>query len=107
MRVCPRAGGMRVQRPRCGWTGHSVFKTGIWSAARWMRIGRVVEPRRVWFGKRGDVEPGGAPLGKGRGEWMGGVVHHDREGKAKGKGREGRGRDGYKRGGIIGNIMIC
>jgi hypothetical protein len=96
---------MRVQRPRCGWTSHSVFKTRIWAAARRMRIGWVVEPGRVWFGKGGDVEPGGVPLAKGRGEWMGGVVHHDREGEAKGKGREGRGGDGYKRGGIIGNIM--
>jgi hypothetical protein len=41
----------------------------------------MVEPGRVWFGgKRGDVEPRGAPLAEGRGEWMGGVVHHDREG---------------------------
>ena len=67
-----------------------------------MRIGWVVGPGGDWFGKGGDIEPGGAPLGKGRGEWMGGVVHHDKEGKAEGKGREGRGVDGYKRGGIIG-----
>jgi hypothetical protein len=51
-----------------------------------MGIGWVVEPQRVWFGKGGDVEPGGAPLVKGRGERMGGVVDHDREGKAEGKG---------------------
>lgn len=69
-----------------------------------MRIGWVAAPGRVWlFGKSGDVEPGGAPLAKGRGERMGGVVHHDREGK----GMEERRVDGYKRGGIIGNIMIC
>jgi hypothetical protein len=47
-----------------------------------MRVRWVVEPGRVWlFGKGGEVEPGGAPLAKGRGERMGGVVHHDREGK--------------------------
>lgn len=36
---------------------------------------------------------------------MGRVVDHDREGKAKGKGREEGELDGYKRGGIIGNII--
>lgn len=96
-----------MQRPGCGWTGHGGFKTRIWAAARWIRIGWVVEPGREWFCKGGDVEPGWAPLGKGRGERMGRVVDHDREGKAKGNGVEGRGVGGYKRGGIIGDIMIC
>jgi hypothetical protein len=32
-------------------------------------------------------------LAKGRGEGMGGVVHHDREGKDKGKGREKEGEE--------------
>ena len=76
-----------MQRPRCGWTSDSGFKTRIRPAARGIRIGWVVEPGRVWFGKGGDVEPGGAPLAKGRGERMGGVGHHDRE-RLRGKGRK-------------------
>lgn len=73
-----------------------------------MRIRWIVEPGRVRLGgKRGGVEPGGAPLGKGRGEWMRGVVDHDSEGKVlRGKEGERKGKvDGYKRGGIIGNII--
>lgn len=62
-----------------------------------MRIRWVVKPGRVWLGKGRDVLPGGGPLGKGRGDGMGGVVHHDREGKAKGKGREGRLSRGIRR----------
>jgi len=78
-----------------------------------MRIGwvRVGEPRRVrfGFGEGGDVRPGRGPLVEEReGERVGGVVHHG-EGNAKRKRGEARtmGRgDGYKRDGIIGDIMI-
>ena len=92
---------MRVQRPGCGLTGHfGLFVTRIRAAARWMGIGWVVEPGRVrLFSKSREVKPGGAPLAQGRGEWMGRVVHHDREGK----GWKERELYGYKRGGIIGN----
>jgi len=69
-----------------------------------MRIGWIGKPGGVGLDKGGDVGPGGSPLvDQGKGEREGCVVHHG--GGESAKRREEARTEGYKKGGIIGNIM--